>query len=143
MARAPVAALPGSGRSINLASLRAWASAAEGKRLVDWLRFQAPTTRALTALLTENRRGGLSQASYKRLRDAIAAEPEAFFAARAARLRARPAKPTTSADQTLGRFSLKYDASGLRMFVSWPALPPALFDDARATARSAAWRPRL
>ena len=34
-------------------------------------------------------------------------------------------------------------ATGVRMFVSWPALPLALFDDARGNARSAAWRPRL
>ena len=50
MARAPITALPGPGRSINFPSLRAWASAAEGARLADWLRFEAPTTRVLTAL---------------------------------------------------------------------------------------------
>ena len=92
MARAPVTALPGPSRAINLPSLRAWASAAEGARLADWVRLEAPTIRVLTALLTENRGGGLSQASYTRLRNAIATEPEAFFAARAAQLRARTAK---------------------------------------------------
>jgi hypothetical protein len=143
LARAPVGALPRQGRSPSFASLRAWASAAEGARLSDWLRLEAPTARVLTALLTENRGGGLSQATYERLRDAIAAQPEAFFAARAARLRARAPKSVVPMEQTLGRLALAHDASGIRLFVSWPALPLALFDEARATARSAAWRPRL
>ena len=82
--RAPVGALPGTGRSPNFASLRAWASAAEGARLVDWLRLEAPTARVLTALLTENRGSMLPPASYQRLRDAIAKQPDAFFSARAA-----------------------------------------------------------
>jgi hypothetical protein len=143
MARAPVAALPGPSRAINLPSLRAWASSAEGARLTDWLRFEAPATRVLSALLTENRGGGLSQASYTRLRAAIATQPEAFFAARAAQLRARITKAPTSGEQMLGRLALAHSATGVQMFVTWPALPLALFDDARATARSAAWRPRL
>ncbi len=46
MTRAPVAALPGPGRAANFASLRAWASAAEGARLADWLRFEGPSERA-------------------------------------------------------------------------------------------------
>ena len=41
MARAPYGALPGPRRSANFASLRAWASAAEGARLADWLRLKA------------------------------------------------------------------------------------------------------
>src|SRR5262249_3880483 len=57
LSRAPVGALPGPGRSASFASLRAWASAAEGARLVDWLRLEAPTARVLAALLTENRGG--------------------------------------------------------------------------------------
>jgi hypothetical protein len=143
MARAPVSALPAPGRSANFASLRAWASAAEGARLVDWLRFEAPTGRVLNAFLTENRSSVLSGASYLRLRDAVAAVPEAFFAARAARSRARSAKPKVSSEENFGQLAMAHDASGLRLFVSWPALPPALFDEARTTARSAAWRPRL
>ena len=51
MARAPVAALPGPGRTTNFPNLRAWASAAEGARLTDWLRFEAPSARVLAALL--------------------------------------------------------------------------------------------
>jgi hypothetical protein len=143
MARAPVSALPASGRSANFASLRAWASAAEGARLVDWLRFEAPTGRVLSALLTENRGSVLSGTSYSRLRDAVTAIPEAFFAARAARSRARSAKPKVSSEENFGQLAMAHDASGLRLFVSWPALPPALFDEARTAARSAAWRPRL
>ena len=46
MARAPVAALPAPGQTTNFPSLRAWASAAEGARLTDWLRFEAPSARA-------------------------------------------------------------------------------------------------
>jgi hypothetical protein len=143
MARAPIAALPGPGRSINFPSLRAWASAAEGARLADWLRFEAPTTRVLTALLTENRASVLPQASYTRLRDAIAVDPEAFFATRTARIRARSAKPHIAAEQILGRLSLSRDATGVHLFASWPALPPSLHDEARSIARSAGWRPRL
>ena len=143
MARAPIAALPGPGRSINFPSLRAWASAAEGARLADWLRFEAPTTRVLTALLTENRGSVLPAASYTRLRDAIAVDPEAFFATRTARIRARSAKPHIAAEQILGRLSLSRDATGVHIFASWPALPPSLYDEARSIARSAGWRPRL
>lgn len=143
IARAPVAALPGQGRSVNFPTLRAWASAAEGARLADWLRFEAPTTRVLTALLTENRGLVVPQRSYMRLRDAIAVDPEAFFAARAARSRARAAKPNVTGDPTFGRLSLSRDAAGLRLFASWPLLPQALYDDARSIARSAGWRPRL
>ena len=143
MARAPITALPGPGRSINFPSLRAWASAAEGARLADWLRFEAPTTRVLTALLTENRASVLPQASYTRLREAIAVDPEAFFATRTARIRARSAKPHIAAEQILGRLSLSRDATGVQLFASWPALPPSLFDEARSIARSAGWRPRL
>ncbi len=143
LARAPVSAFPGSGRSTSFASLRAWASAAEGARLVDWLRLEAPTARVLTALLTENRGNALSAASYQRLRDAIAKQPDAFFATRAARVRTRTAKSPVPMVPTSGQLTLTSDASGLRMFASWPALPLALFEEARAVARSAAWRPRL
>jgi hypothetical protein len=143
MARAPVTALPGTGRSVNFPSLRAWASAAEGARLADWLRFEAPTTRVLSALLSENRGSVLPLASYTRLCNAVAVDPEAFFAARAARSRTRTAKPIASAERTLGRLSLSRDAASIHLFASWPALPPALFDDARTIARAAGWRPRL
>lgn len=143
MARAPVAALPGPGRAVNFASLRAWASAAEGARLTDWLRFEGPTTRVLTALLTENRGAVLPQASYIRLHDAVAVDPEAFFAARAARLRARTAKVLLTGEPNFGRLSMLRDASGVHLFASWPALPPAIFDEARSLARPAGWRPRL
>ncbi|CAN7216801.1 hypothetical protein [Mesorhizobium sp. LjNodule214] len=143
LARAPLAALPGPGRAINFPSLRAWASAAEGARLTDWLRFEAPTGRVLDALLAENRGSIISEASYTRLREAIATKPEASFSARAARIRIRSAKPTTPAEYTLGRLSLSRDTSAMRMFATWPALSPALFDEARMTARAAGWRPRL
>lgn len=143
MARAPVAALPGPGRATNFSSLRAWASAAEGARLTDWLRLEAPSGRVLSALLTENRGTLLSSATYTRLRDAVATNPEAFFAARASRLRARSAKPPTATQQTLGRIAMLADVSGVHLFVSWPPLPPALYDEARGIARSAGWKPRL
>jgi hypothetical protein len=42
-----------------------------------------------------------------------------------------------------GRLALSYDAAVVKMFVSWPALPPTLYADARAKARAALWRPRL
>lgn len=143
MARAPVAALPGPGRAINFPSLRAWASAAEGARLTDWLRYEAPSARVLSALLTENRGNLLPSGTYARLRDAVATDSEAFFAARTARLRGRTAKPPTAAEQTLGRLALIADATGVHLFVNWPALLPALYDEARGIARSAGWKPRL
>ncbi|TPK87371.1 hypothetical protein [Mesorhizobium sp. B2-4-17] len=143
IARGPVGALPLPGRSTNFTSLRAWASAAEGARLADWLRFEAPAARVVTALLTENRASVLSATSYTRLRDAVATVPEAFFAARSARLRARTAKPSTLVERSLGRLAASRDQSGIRLFVSWPALPTALFDEARVTARAAGWRPQL
>lgn len=143
LARAPVGALPGLGRAPSFASLRAWATVAEGARLVDWLRLEAPATRVLTALLTENRGNALSAMSYQRLRDAMAKQPDAFFAARAARLRARGAKTFAAARSISGQLGLARDPTGVRMFVTWPALPSLLFEEARTAARSAAWRPRL
>lgn len=97
----------------------------------------------LTALLTENRGNTLALASYQRLRDAIAKQSDAFFAARAARLRARTAKSSATIGSTSGQLALALDASGLRMFASWPALPMPLFEEARVAARSAGWRARL
>ncbi len=143
MARAPIASLPGPGRDVNFATLRAWASAAEGARLTDWLRFEGPTTRVLTSLLTDNRGSMLSQTSYNRLRDAVGMNTEAFFATRTARLRNRTIKAGSKAEQSSGRLLLTRDTTGVRLFVTWPALPPALFEEARGIARSAGWRPRL
>ena len=111
-----MAALPGPGRSVNFASLRAWASAAEGARLADWLRFEGPTTRVLTALLTENRGSVLSQTSYLRLHEAVAVDPEAFFAARAARLRMRTAKVVVAGERSFGRLSMSRHTSGVHPF---------------------------
>lgn len=143
MARAPAGALPGPGRAANLPSLRAWAAAAEGARLVDWLRLDAPSSRALSALLTDNRGSVLPDATYSRVRGAIGLDPTAFLAARAARLRALTVKPSTSGTQSLGRLAITMAPDGVRLFASWPALPPVLFDEARLVARSAGWRPRL
>ena len=143
IARAPVAALPGPGRAINFSSLRAWASTAEGARLADWLRFEAPSARVLAALLTDNRATLLSEASYKRLCEAVATDPEAFFAMRAARLRGRTVKSPSATEPTLGRLAIMVNATGLHLFANWPALPPGLYDEARSIARSAGWKPRL
>lgn len=143
LARAPGTALPGPGRPVNFPSLRAWASAAEGARLIDWLRFEAASERVLTALLTENRSGGISAMSYARLHDAVTRSSEAFFATRAARQRARRAKVGAISQQSLGRLTLTRDAVGLKLYVSWPALPTELADEARVTARAAGWRPQL
>lgn len=143
LARAPAAALPGPGRPINFPSLRAWASAAEGARLIDWLRFEPASERVLTALLTENRSGGISATSYARLHDAVTRSSEAFFATRAARQRVRRTKVEAAAQQSLGRLALTHDPYGLKLYASWPALPPDLADEARVTARAAGWRPQL
>lgn len=143
LARAPATALPGPGRPVNFPSLRAWASAAEGARLSDWLRFEAASERVITALLTENRGGGISATSYARLHDAVTRSSEAFFATRAARQRARRPKTGATAQQSLGRLALTRDAAGVKLFVSWPALPTDLADEARIAARAAGWRPQL
>ncbi|MEA2906279.1 MAG: hypothetical protein QOI12_3666 [Alphaproteobacteria bacterium] len=143
LARGPVRALPARGRAPDFESLRAWANAAEGARLVDWLRFEEPTSRVLTALLTENRDQTLPEASYRRIHTVIQSQPEAFFATRSARARARNAKSPSGIDQTPGRLVVSLDGPSTRLFVTWPALPPGLFDEARSTARANAWRPRL
>ena len=143
LARAPATALPGAGRPISFSSLRAWASAAEGARLLDWLRFEAASERVVTALLTENRGGGISGRSYARLHDAIARSSEAFFATRAARQRTGRTKAGTARQHNPGRLTLTREAAGLKLYASWPALPTVLADEARVTARAAGWRPQL
>lgn len=143
MARAPMGALPGPGRTGNFQNLRAWASAAEGARLIDWLRLEAPSGRVLAALLSGNRGQLLSEASFARLRSALAGNQEAFFAARNARSRARTIRTADTIPLEPGQLTLTREPSGVRLFVTWPALPSVLLEQARATARSAGWRPRL
>lgn len=143
LARAPSASLPGPGRNANFPSLRAWASAAEGARLADWLRFEAASERVLTALLTENRGGGISALSYSRLHDAITKSSEAFFAARAARRRARRTRAGSVSPETPGRLTLTRESGGLKLYATWPALPGDLVDEAKSIARAGGWRPQL
>lgn len=143
LARGPAAALPGNGRPINFLSLRAWASAAEGARLIDWLRFEAAAERVISALLSENRNGVISAVSYARLHDAVMRSPEAFFATRAAHQRARRAKAGAAPQQSLGRLTLTRDAAGPKLYISWPPLPTELADEARVKARASGWRPQL
>lgn len=143
MARGPVQALPGRGRAPSFQSLRAWASAAEGVRLVDWLRLEAPAERVLSALLTENRGRDLPETSYRRLQEAIQNQPEAFFATRSARNRVKDSKEQPFSDPSYGRLLLVRKNTGLTLFVSWPHLSSAVFEEARSIARARAWRPRL
>lgn len=143
LSRAPTGTLPGPGRAPNFSRLRALASAAEGARLTDWLRFEEPSARVLNALLTENRSSVLSQISFQRVQDALAGNAEALLATRAARARARSANVAVSLERTLGWLSISRDKFGIRMFANWPPLPAPIFEDARATARSSGWRPRL
>ena len=142
LARAPSAAMPGPGRSANFPSLRAWAAAAEGARLVDWLRLENSSERVLTALLIENRNGGISAVSYQRLQDAIIRSSEAFFSTRIARQRAKRTK-ATAGQGSLGRLTLVRDAVATKLFVSWPSMPLEIVDEAKAIARAAGWRPQL
>jgi len=123
--------------------LRAWASAAEGARLADWLRIEEPATRVLTALLTENREQILPGASYRRIQTTMQSQPEAFFAARAAQARVRDARSQSSIDQSLGLLVVSLEGGGPRLLVTWPPLSPGLFDEARSVARANAWRPKL
>ena len=123
--------------------LRAWASAAEGARLADWLRIEEPATRVLTALLTENREQILPGASYRRIQTTMQSQPEAFFAARAAQARVRDARSQSSIDQSLGLLVVSLEGGGPRLLVTWPPLSPGLFDEARSVAPANAWRPKL
>lgn len=143
LARGPVQALPARGRTPNFEFLRAWANAAEGARLADWLRIKEPATRVLTALLNENRDQILPDSSYGRIVTAIQFQPEAFFAARSAQARASDARSQSSVDQTPGRLVVSLEVGGPRLLVTWPPLPLALFDEACSTARAHAWRPKL
>jgi hypothetical protein len=142
-AKAPILALPGPGRSINFPSLRAWASAAEGARLADWLRLEGPAARVISALLTENRGAALPPGSYARLLDAVGTDEEASSATRSARMRSRIVKSQISNTPVFGRLSMMRDKSGIHLFASWPQLLPPLYDEARIVARAAGWRPRL
>ena len=111
MARAPIAALPGPGHSINFPSLRAWASAAEGARLADWLRFEAPTTRVLTALLTENR-DRAAAGELHAARDAIQSIQRLSSPHELARIRRAQRKNLNRRRTIFGRLSLSRDATG-------------------------------
>jgi hypothetical protein len=143
IARAPSGALPTTVRPANFPSLRAWASAAEGARLLDWLRFEAASERVIVALLTENRSGGITARSYQRIQDAVTQSSEAFFATRSARQRAKRSKAAGSAQESLGQLTLLRDTLGTKLYVTWPAIPSDLADDAKAVARAAGWRPQL
>jgi len=145
LARSPIQALPATGRNARFESLRAWAGSMEGARLVDWLRLEGPTGRVLRALLTENRPAVLPEGSYHRVQSAIAGSAEASQATRAARRRlaARGATPVPLVAESPGRLTASRGVAGIALYISWPALPPALVETAGVTARAAHWRPRL
>ena len=112
-------------------------------RLVDWLRFEPASERVLNALLTDNRGGGLSTASFARLNTAITESSEAFFATPEARQRVRRSKSTANPQQSDGRLTLVLDSAGPRLFVTWSSLPSGLAEEAKIAARAAGWRPQL
>lgn len=142
LARAPVGSLPSDGGSPNFPSLRAWASATEGARLLDWLRIEVSATKVLASILENNANALLPDATYHRLQEAIQNSSEAYFAKRAAQSRARGRSKTKTGD-SLGQLMLSLAGGTGSLFVTWPALSPAILDKARAIARAKNWRPKL
>ena len=143
LARGPAQALPAKGRAPDLDALRAWASAVEGARLTDWLRIEEPALRVLVALATDNRETALSTRSYERIASSIRSQPEAISAIRSAQARRAAPRSRGQAGADRGRLNLSVEAGNNGMYVTWTPLAPAIFDDARATARAAGWRPAL
>ncbi len=142
LSAAPVGALPATGRVANFTSLRAWASAAEGIRLTDWLRIEEPAERVLNALLYDNRGAPLSAIAYRRIADRIALSNVAPIGLRRAKVRVKATKVHNSGSQSFGRLTLMTDG-GLRLLVSWPALSMNQYEEGRLQARASGWRPQL
>ena len=143
LARGPAQALPARGRVPDFDALRAWASAVEGARLTDWLRNEEPAVRVLAALATDNRETALSTRSFARIASSIKAQPEAISTIRSAQARRAASRSRGQTGADVGRLSLSVEAGNNGIYVTWTPLAPAIFDDARATARAAAWRPAL
>ena len=141
LARAPMRALPRRATAGDFGALRAWASAAEGRRLTDWLKLEGPTARVLAALLDRNGAGRLTAPVFARLSDAFRADWASFSALEGARAKAlAPVRQGGAAD---GRLSLRVDGTRAVLSVSWPPLPAALEAAARGQACVKGWRPRL
>ena len=141
LSRAPVRALPRRGAPADFSGLRAWAAAAEGRRLTDWLKLEGPSGRVLAALLDENAAGRLTEPVFSRLHDAFRADWTSFTALD--RGRERAASPGRARADAAGRLSLAFSGSRSILSVSWPPLPSGLEAAARAEARLKGWRPRL
>lgn len=142
LARAPVGSLPSAGGSPDFSSMRAWASATEGARLLDWLRIEVSATKVLASILENNANAALPNATYYRLQEAIQNSSEAYFAKRAAQSRARGSSKTKTSDSQ-GQLMVSLVGGTGSLFVTWPALSPAVLDKARAIARAKNWRPKL
>jgi hypothetical protein len=143
LASAPSSALPAPGRPGNFTTLRAWSSAVEGVRLTDWLRAEEPAERVLAALLQDNKGSQLSQATYRRIADRISQSRDGPVSLRRARSRVTKTRIEVREDtRSLGRLTLISNGN-LKLFVTWPALPNSVYEEARLQARSAGWRPRL
>ncbi|MBY5340440.1 hypothetical protein E0H35_30580 [Rhizobium leguminosarum bv. viciae] len=142
LSAAPVSALPAAGKTANFTSLRAWSGAAEGVRLTDWLRIEAPAERVLNALLYDNRGSPLSPVAYRRIADRITLSNNAPAGLKRAKARVRSTKTVDSGSQTFGRLTLMATGSP-RLLVSWPAFPISQYEDGRLQARAKNWRPQL
>jgi len=143
LARGPVAGVAAatSTRRADLSSLRAWAQSWEGARLSDWLQAEGTAARVITALLSDNGKATLPDASFQRLKAAFTHQSEAFFALREARRR----KTSTSAPPPSdgGLLGLRRHDDDFVLTVSWPALSQTLVDQGRKQASARGWRPKL
>lgn len=130
-------------RRTDLSALRAWARSWEGIRLSEWLQNEALAGRVVTALLGDNAKGDLNEASFRRVQGAYAHQSEAFYALRLAKRRRQPDATKSSGDVDLGQLSLRRHGSQFAFTVTWTPLPQSLLDGARPEASGLGWRPRL
>jgi hypothetical protein len=143
LARGPVAGVAAatSARRADLSSLRAWAQSWEGARLSDWLQPDGPAVRVIAALLSDNGKASLPDASFRRLKAAFSHQSDAFFALREARRRKTSAIAAPPSEG--GQLCLRRHGGEFVLTVSWPALPQSLVDQGRKQASARGWRPKL
>lgn len=130
-------------RRTDLSALRAWARTWEGLRLSEWLQNEALAGRVVTALLGDNAKGDLNEASFRRVADAYNRQSEAFYALRAAKRRRQADAARNVGPVDLGQLSLRRHGTQFAFTVSWSPLPQSLLDTARPEASGQGWRPKL
>ena len=130
-------------RRTDLSALRAWARSWEGLRLSEWLQNEALAGRVVTALLGDNAKGDLNEASFRRVQEAYNRQSEAFYALRDAKRRRQTDTAKSVGPVDLGQLSLRRHGAQFAFTVTWAPLPQSLLDVARPEASGQGWRPRL